>query len=367
MERIKAVLTKEFIHIIRDPRTLMLIIFMPLMQLIIYGYAINTDVKHMATVLYDEDQSPLSRRLVEAFHQSAYFDFTLEANSIQDLRQKIDRGKAKAGLHIPPEFASNLLSGRQAQLQLLVDGTDSTPANTALNTSQAIVTSFMQKEKLVEIPVMPIDYRPRLWYNPDLKSTYFMVPGLIGLLLQLLIPMITATSVVREKERGNIEQLLVTPIKPYELILGKLIPYVGVGLIIASTILAASHFLFHVPIRGNFFTLYGLTLIFITACLGLGLFASTVANTQQQAAQIIMFFAAPSILLSGFIFPREGMPWPIYYLGDIIPLTYFLKIVRGIVLKGLGIVDLWQEILPLLFLAIVIMTLSIKKFHKRLS
>lgn len=367
MRRIKAVLTKEYYHIIRDPRTLMLIVMMPLMQLVIYGYAINTDVKHLSTVLYDEDQTPLSRKLAQAFEQSAYFDLTYQAASMDEVRRLVDRGRAKVGIHIPPQFAADLLSGKKAPFQMVIDGTDSNPANTALNTGQAVVTNFVQKEGLVSVQLLPIDYRPRLWYNPDLKSVYFMVPGLIGLLLQLLIPMITATSVVREKERGNIEQLLVTPIKPYELILGKLIPYVGIGLIIATMILSAAYFLFHVPIRGNFFTLYGLTLIFLTVCLGLGLFASTIANTQQQAAQIIMFFAAPSILLSGFIFPREGMPWPIYYLGNLIPLTYFLKIVRGIILKGLGVVDLWEEIIPLIFMAIGIMILSIKKFHKRLK
>ena len=367
MDRIKAVITKEFLHIIRDPRTLMLIIFMPLMQLIIYGYAINTDVKHMRTALYDEDRTPFSRRLVQSFEQSSYFNITEHVDSMKALRHAVDKGDALAGLHIPPRFTADLLAGKEAPLQMVIDGTDSNPANTALNTSQSIVLRFMEKEHLIPVQVMPIDYRPRLWYNPDLKSTYFMVPGLIGLLLQLLIPMITATSVVREKERGNIEQLLVTPIKPYELIIGKLIPYIGIAFIMATTILGGARFLFHVPIRGNIVTLYGLTLIFITACLGLGLFASTVANTQQQAAQIVMFFAAPSILLSGFIFPREGMPWPIYYLGNIIPLTYFLKIVRGIVLKGLGIADLWGEIIPLLIIAVVIMFLSIKKFHKRLS
>ena len=367
MERINAVLWKEVLHIIRDRRTLMLIVFMPLMQLTIYGYAINTDVKHMAAVVYDEDQSPLSRRLVAAFEQSAYFDFKWRVQTPEALRRAIDKGRAKAGLHIPPDFAKRLLAGRGAPLQLLVDGTDSNPANAALNTSQAIVIAFMQQEGLTPIRVLPIDFRPRMWYNPDLKSAFFMVPGLVGLLLQLLIPMITATAVVREKERGNIEQLLVTPIKPYELIIGKLLPYVVIGMLIAMTVIGAARLLFHVPIRGNPLTLFGLTLLFLTVCLGLGLFASTVAENQQQAAQIIMFFAAPSILLSGFIFPREGMPLPIFYLGYAIPLTYFLKIVRGIVLKGLGLFDLWEQVLPLSVLAIAILTLSILKFHKRLA
>ena len=367
MERIKATARKEFLHVIRDRRTLMLIILMPIMQLTIYGYAINTDVKHMATVIFDEDQTPLSRRLVQAFEQSAYFDMRSRVQSPKELRHALDKGRAKAGLHIPPDFAKNLLAGHGSTLQLLVDGTDSNPANTALNTGQAVVTSFMQREDLVPVQVLPIDFRPRMWYNPDLKSSFFMVPGLVGLLLQLLIPMITATAVVREKERGNLEQLLVTPIKPYELVVGKLIPYVVIGLIIATTVVTASWLLFHVPVRGNLFLLFILTLLFLTVCLGIGLFASTIAHNQQQAAQIIMFLAAPSILLSGFIFPRENMPLPIFYLGYIIPLTYFLKIVRGIILKGLGLADLWEQVIPLSIMAVVIVMFSILKFHKRLT
>jgi len=214
--------------------------------------------------------------------------------------------------------------------------------------------------------VMPIDFRPRLWYNPDLKSSYFMVPGLVGLLLQLLIPMITATAVVREKERGNLEQLLVTPIQPWEIIVGKLVPYVCIGVFIAVSVLTAARVLFHVPLRGNPLTLLMLCLLFLTVCLGLGLLASTLAQNQQQAAQMVMLFAAPSILLSGFIFPRETMPAPIFYLGYVIPLTYFVVIVRGIVLKGLGWLDLIPQIIPLVLMAMAVLAISIRKFHKRL-
>ena len=245
---------------------------------------------------------------------------------------------------IPPDFTRDVLSGRGASVQLLIDGTDSTPANVAMNSSQAIVSNFMQKEDLIPIKVLPIDFRPRLWYNPDLKSSFFMVPGLIGFLLQMIIPMITATAIVREKERGNIEQLLVTPIKSFELMIGKLIPYIGIGLMIAGTIILAARFMFHIPIRGNPLTLFCLTFLFLTVCLGIGLLASTVADNQQQATQMIMFFIAPSILLSGFIFPRETMPHFVYLLGYFIPLTYFVIIVRGIILKGLGLFDLWDQV-----------------------
>ena len=366
MQRLSAIIRKEFLHILRDARTLRMIIFMPVMQLTIYGYAVNTDVKHMATVIYNEDHSPLSRRLVEAFEQSAYFTVRERVQSPDGLREALDHGKARAGLHIPPDFAKDLLAGRHAQLAMLIDGTDSNPANTAMNTSQAVVMNFMQHEGLIPVPVMPIDFRPRLWYNPDLKSSYFMVPGLVGLLLQLLIPMITATAVVREKERGNLEQLLVTPIQPWEIIVGKLVPYVCIGVFIAVTVLGAARLLFHVPLRGNPLTLFVLCLLFLTVCLGLGLLASTLAQNQQQAAQMIMLFAAPSILLSGFIFPRETMPAPIFYLGYVIPLTYFVAIVRGIVLKGLGFLDPLPQIVPLTLMALAVLAISIRNFRKRL-
>ena len=236
MGRISAVIRKEIIQIFRDPRTLMLVIFMPVMQLMIYGYGINTDVKHMATIVYNEDQSPLTRRLIQTFEQSAYFDVHWYVQSPAAIRKALDRGWAKAGIHIPPDFTRDLLSGRPSSLQMLIDGTDSNPANTAINTSQAIVNVFVQQEGLVPVQMLPIDYRPRLWYNPDLKSSFFMVPGVVGLLIQLLIPIITASAVVKEKEQGNLEQLLVThpPLQPH---LGKLVPYVFMGLHRLATVL----------------------------------------------------------------------------------------------------------------------------------
>ena len=250
LRTIKAIIQKEILHILRDQRTLIMVTMMPLIQLSIYGYGINTDVKHIATVLIDEDRTSLSRRLISSFEQSAYFDIKSHADSPEAMRKLINRGKARVGINIPPNFAKDLLSGRGAKLQLLIDGTDSNPANTALNTGNSIVLSFVQREGLVPLQILPIDYRPRLWYNPDLKSSFFMIPGLVGLLLQLLVPMITASAIVREKERGNIEQLLVTPIKPYQLIFGKLVPYVFIGIFIALLVVGAAHFLFFVPVRG---------------------------------------------------------------------------------------------------------------------
>lgn len=367
MRNIKAIVLKETIHILRDRKTLMLIILMPLMQVMIYGFGVNTDVKHLPTYIYDQDQTYLSRRLVESFVRSDYFSIEKKVNSLKDVRQGLDKSKAKAALIIPPKFTEDILKKKGTQVQLLIDGSDSTPANVALNSSQAIVNAFLQSEGLIKVQVLPIDFRPRLWYNPELKSTFFMLPGLIGLVLQLIVPMITATAIVREKERGNIEQLLVTPIKPHELILGKIIPYIAIGIIIASTIVMAMHFMFQVPIRGNILTLFFLTLLYLVVCLGLGLWASTVADNQQQASQIVMFFAMPSILLSGFIFPREAMPLWVHHVGYFIPLTYFLKIVRGIILKGMGFFDLIDQVWPLLLMAIFVIIFSIKRFGKRIA
>jgi ABC-2 type transport system permease protein len=367
MRNTRAIAIKEVIHILLDRRTLTLIVLMPMMQLMIYGYGVNTDVKHLPTYVYDQDRTYLSRRLVDSFTQSGYFMVQKQATSLPQVYSALDKGLAQSALIILPNFTGDLLKKKGAQVQLIIDGTDSTPATVALNSAQAIVNTFMQNEKLIPVQVLPIDFRPRLWYNPDLKSTYFMLPGLVGLVLQFLVPMITASAIVREKERGNIEQLLVTPIKPYELILGKILPYIAIGVIISSSIIATMHFLFMVPIHGSVVTLFFMTLVFLIVCLGIGLWASTVADNQQQASQIIMFLAMPSILLSGFIFPREAMPVLVKDIGYLIPMTYFLKIVRGIVLKGLGFFDLIGQVWPLFVLAVLVIVLSIRRFSKRMA
>ncbi len=367
MGRLFAIIQKEMRHLLRDKRTLGMITIMPLLQVLIYGFAIDVDVKHLRMAVQDEDRTPLSRRLIAQFAQTGYFDIATEVQDPKTLQQQLDRGHVKAALHIPPDFAKDLYAGRHSRLQMLIDGTDSTPASVALNTGQAIVTAFMQREGLVPMTVVPIEYHPRLWYNPDLKSAYFFVPGLVGFLLMFIIPMLTATSIVREKEGGTIEQLLVTPVQPWEIIVGKMLPYLGIGVIMATLILSAAYLVFGVPIRGNLFTLYSLILVFLIAYLGIGLLASAVAHTQQQATQTVMLLMTPSVLLSGFIFPRESMPWSIAWIGNLIPLTYFLKIVRGIVLKGLGFADLWDQILPLAGMAVLVIVLSVRKFHKRLD
>ncbi len=367
MRNIKAVVFKEIIHILRDRKTLFLVILMPVMQVLIYGFGVNTDVRHLRTYVYDQDRTYLSRQLVDSFVQSEYFAIKKNVTSLKDVEDGMNKGKAQVAIIIPPNFTADILKKKGTQLQLLIDGTDSNPANVALNSSQSIVTSFMQTQGFIQVPVMPIDFRPRLWYNPELKSTFFMLPGLIALVLQLIVPMITASAIVREKERGNIEQLLVTPIKPYELIVGKIIPYIAIGVIIACSIVMSMHFMFQVPIRGSILTLFALTLLYLIVCLGIGLWASTISENQQQASQVVMFFAMPSILLSGFIFPRETMPLWVHHIGYFLPMTYFLTIVRGIILKGMGFLDLIEQIWPLVVMATVVIILSIKRFGKRIA
>lgn len=368
MKHIKAITFKEIIHILRDRRTLMMVIFMPLLQVLIYGFGVNTDVKHLRTYVYDQDGTYLSRRLIASLQSSDYFKVNKYVNSFDELTKGLDNGEAQAALIIPAQFTVKALKHQPLSVQMLIDGTDSSPANVALNSSQAILSNFALSEGFIPMQgVNVIDYRPRLWYNPDLKSTYFMLPGLIGLVLQLIIPMLTANAIVREKERGNIEQLLVTPIRSSDLIIGKIIPYIGIGLIIATTIILSITLIFDVPIRGSLWTLYISILIYLIVALGIGLWASTIADNQQQASQIVMFFAMPSILLSGFIFPRETMPLWVHHLGYFLPMTYFLKIVRGVMLKGMSFIALWDQIWPLLLMAVCVIIYSIKRFGKRMA
>lgn len=364
-ESLLAVFRKEVLHIWRDKRTLMLIVMMPFMQLILYGYAINTDIQHLKLAVLDEEKSSFSRRYIEALVQSGYFDVHKYASSPTQLKKLLDRGEVKASLHIPFDFSKKALSGQKTGMGFYVDGSDSNPASIALARAADITAAFEKSEKLAQSRNV-LELCARMWYNPELKSPLFMIPGLVGLLLQLLVPMITATAIVREKERATLEQLLVTPLTRLEIILGKIIPYILIGIFIMSLILFVAYVWFAVPIRGDLFTLFTLTLFYIIVCLGMGLLASTLAQNQQQAAQMVMFFAAPSILLSGFVFPRETMPFPIYASTFLIPLTYYLKISRGIMLKGLNFSDLIVEASILLAMAGLLLFLSAKKFKKQL-
>jgi ABC-2 type transport system permease protein len=355
--RVWSIVFKEFIQIRRDPRTLAIVLAMPLMQLILFGYAINTAVDHIATIVLDQARDAQSRRFLATFFNTGYFDLAGEAGSLEQVRRAIDAGTARVGIVLPPDFSRDLLAGRSPRAQVLVDGSDPNTAQTALLVSGT----------LAQRAGIAIDLRPVVLYNPSMQSINFMIPGLLGLILQFQTLLLTAFAVVRERERGTLEQLVVTPVKPWELMLGKILPFVVVAF--ANVLLASAigRFWFGVEFAGNYLLLLALAGLFVLSSLGLGLLISTVSQTQAQAMQMALFVMLPSIILSGFVFPREGMPHPIRELGLLIPLTYFLQILRGIILKGVGVEVLWPEVLALAAFGLVVFGLSANRFRKTLD
>ena len=375
--RLFALIRKEFIQITRDPRTLALTFAMPVVQLFLLGYAATNDVRNVSLAVFDQDKSPASRALLDAYRAADYFRLEFDVNSESDLRALIDRGDARAGIVIPPDYGARVAAGPQggAQVAFVIDGSDPTVAGTALAAAtligQAEATS-LTLERLAQrgqtgVFQPAVEVRTQVWYNPDLVSAYYMIPALIGLILQFLTVILTATAIVRERERGTIEQLIVTPIRAWELVVGKVAPYVIIAFIDMVEILLAGVLLFNVPINGSLGLLLLLAALFLVTTLGLGLFISTVANTQQEAMITAIFFNLPSIFLSGFFFPLAAMPVALQWLSYAIPLRYFLIIVRGVILKGIGAEALWPEIAALSAFAIVIMGGAALRFRKRLD
>jgi len=372
-EGLRAIVYKEFIHVRRDPASLLFIFIIPLFQLTLFGYAIDTEVKHIPTVVYDQDHSPESRALVAAFVNTEYFDVVDWVDSGREVEAALVGGRAKVGITIPPEFAAELLAGGSAHVQVLVDGSDSTRATTALNVANGIgfersIREFAATGRPgISLGQMPVDVRPRMLFNPELKSSKFFVPGLIGVVLQSVTMILTAFSIVREREAGTLEQVLVTPVSKGGLMLGKLLPYSLIGFLQFSLVLVVMVVVFSVPVRGNVGLLYALSVLFVFATLSLGLLISTFARTQGQALQMAIMVIAPSILLSGFVFPRESMPLPIYALTFLIPATYYIEILRGIILRGADLATLWDEALLLGVMSVGLVTLSLLRFRRTLS
>jgi len=367
---ILAIAKKETLHITRDKRTLVLIFLLPIFQLIIFGYAVSTDVKHLSTAVFNLDNHSLSRELLKSFANSTYFDINYIVFSKHDAEKLLDKGKVKVILEIPPDFSRSVKLKKTAQISMIVDGTDPNPANTALNTGSAICQDFGANlifKQTNSLPQKQIDLRSRVYYNPDLRSANFMIPGVIGFLLQILIVILTTNTLVKEKENGTLEVLITTPIKRYQLIIGKLIPYIVIAFFDVVMVLFLGAVLFHVRIAGNVWLLLFLSFLFLCGSLGLGLFISSIAQNQYQAFQLITPLFPLSILLSGFIFPREGMPLILNWLGYAIPLTYFLKILRGIILKGIGIEYLVWEVIALSIYTVFFVSLSIYSFKKKLE
>ncbi len=369
MSRILAILKKECLQMMRDRLTLGMVFMLPLVQLLLFGYAIQTEVKHIPTAVFDQSLSPESRDLLESFTASGYFDLTYAAKGYTEITELIDSGKAKVGIILPPDFDRNLRRGESASVQVLVDASDNMVANSAIAIANSI--GLLKSQKILiqkaHIQQLPYDIRVRPWYNPDGITAFFMVPAILGIIVTMTMVMMTSMGIVRERERGTLEQLLVTPVRSYELMIGKVVPYIALGYIQITVALLVGSIVFDVPVRGSLLELYLLTLFFITASLGFGIFISNIARTQMQAFQMSFFVMLPSIMLSGFLFPREAMPLISQYIGNLLPLTYYLVIIRGIVLKGIGFSYLFPQVVALFIFSVVVMALSIIKFKKRIA
>ena len=369
--RLGAIIRKEFIQMRRDRGTLALMLGIPVMQLLLFGFAIRQDVRNLPTVVYDASRTQESRELVQRFQATGNFRLRGEAGSYPEAIQRVDAGKARAAIVIPEDYARRLKRGRPAQIQVLVDATDPTASQSAIGAAQLVGQrvnlSIVQARAAGMARQIPLDVRVRPLYNPALKSVLFIVPGIIGILLSNILIIITAISIVKEREHGTLEQLIVTPLTPTEIMIGKITPYLLVGLVQLTAVLVLGHFVFRVPIRGSVALIYGVSLLFIIASLALGLFISTLARAQAQAIQASAFFMLPNVLLSGFMFPREAMPPVAHEIGYLLPLTFFLQIMRGIILKGVGLRELWPQTLMLLGFAVASFVFAVRRFHKQLE
>jgi ribosome-dependent ATPase len=376
-----AVLIKEFFHIRRQPTTLFFMLVVPVMQTVIFGWAINTQIENIPTAIMNLDGRSESRQLIEAFVNTRQFKIVERSTNRERFQRSLSSGNAKVGIVIPADYSDRMLAGRQVQVQVLIDGSDSQVASTALNAanllginaSMAIAKSkgeamqFAPARNENGALALPIEIRPRLLYNPDLESAFFFVPGLVGIILQLVTLFLTSFAVVREREAGTLEQLFVTPVSRAGLLLGKLLPYALVGLVEVLIVLTVMIYLFGVPVRGSLLLLIALSMLFIVCSLGLGLLVSTVSTTQVEAMQFAFIIMLPSVLLSGFMFPRSEMPLPIFLATHMIPVTYFIEILRGVVLRSADLIDLLPWIGGLFLCCAVILTLSIARFRKQVA
>ncbi len=374
--RLSSLIQKEFIQIVRDPRTLALTFIMPVVMLFLLGYAATNDVRNVPLAVLDQDNTQESRNLLAAYRAADYFRLAFTVRSEDELRALIDGNQARAGIVIPPGYGKELNAGRVAHVAFVLDGSDPNVAGTALSaavligqaqSSRILVERAMISGRGGQLVQPPVDVRTQVWYNPGMVSANYMVPALIGMILQFLTTMLTATSIVRERERGTIEQLIVTPIRSWELVIGKLAPYVLIAFFNTLEVLIIGVLVFKVPINGSLALFLALVGLFLVVTLGIGLLISTVANTQQEAMLTNMFTVLPSIFLSGFFFPLAAMPAVLQAISYVIPLRYFLIIARGIVLKGVGVNLLWADIGALAAFALIVMTATALRFRKQLD
>jgi len=364
-----AILYKEFLVVLRDPLTLFFMLFPPLVEMIAFGYALDTDVKHMATLVLDEDRTAESRELVDQFVNTQTFRVVGEARSITELADAIRRGQAYVGIQIPPNFTRDLRAGRTARVQVLIDGSNSSIASSSLNTALNVGFRSALTQLAVQTGIrdLPIEVRPQMLYNPEMRSPNFFVPGVIGIVLQIITTFATAMSLVRERERGTLEQLMVSPLSRWGLMLGKLVPYLCIGTLMAVGLFSIMRWVFDVPIAGDLNALAMATLLYIFALLSLGLLISTRAQNQIQALQMSMIFILPSVFFSGFIFPRETMPWIFYAIGSVLPATYYIELERAIVLRGASLGDFGFNIVVLAGMGLALFSLCALRFKQKIA
>ena len=365
----KAILLKEFTVIFRDPTTLFFMFFPPLLQIIAFGYALDNDVKHMAMVVLNEDRTTESRQLVEKFVNTQTFRVVGEVQSAEEMSRAIREGKAYVGLQIPPDFTRKLVAGRGAQVQVLIDGSSSSIALQALQTSMGLalresMLTVMREARRTE---MPIEVRPQILYNPTMKSANFFVPGVMGIALQIATVFATALSVVRERERGTLEDLLVAPLSRPGLMLGKLTPYLLISMTMATLIFLTARWVFGIPIRGDLTALFTAALLYVFALLSLGLLISTRAQTHMQALQMTMALLLPAVFFSGFIFPIETMPRIFQWISALMPATYFIELMRAIMLRGAGVADYWRHYVILGGMGVGLFGLCALRFKQRIA
>ena len=373
--RLFSIIRKEFTQIVRDKRTLGIILVIPIVQLFLLGYSATSDVRNVPLAVFDQCLCPESRSLLDAYRSADYFKLAYFTSSEEQIRSLIEQGQARAGIIIPPDYDNRLVRGN-AVVAFVLDGSDATAGSSAYSAALLIGQSQATKLLLQELARSglntatiqpPLQVSTNVWYNPDLKSSYFMIPGVIGMILFAITSILTATAVVRERERGTIEQLIVTPIQPWELVIGKIVPYVILAFIDTLEVLAIGHWWFGMPVRGDLNLILACSGLMLLSGLGIGLFVSTIANTQQEAMLTVFMTMLPSIFLSGFFFPLESMPVILQWVSYIIPLRYYLVIIRALLIKGVGVEAIWNEIIPLIVFGLVIMTAAAFRFHKRLD
>jgi ABC-2 type transport system permease protein len=375
MNRLLSLIRKEFIQITRDKRTLVITLIIPIMQLFLIGYSATTDIRNVPLAVLDQCRCAESRALLDAYRAADYFRLAYVVDSEEEIRTLIERGDARAGILIPPDYNVALAEGN-AQVAFILDGSDATAGSTALASATLIgqehATALML-EKLERSGMdisrfqPPLEVRTRVWYNPDLVSSYFMIPGVIGMILYAITSILTATAIVRERERGTIEQLIVTPIRPWELVVGKVLPYIILAFVDTFEVLALGHWWFGVPVRGDLSLILACSSLLLLSGLGIGLYASTIANTQQEAMLTVWMTLLPSIFLSGFFFPLEAMPTVLQWISYIVPLRYYLVIIRALLIKGVGLAAIWPETLALALFGVFILGAAALRFRKRLD